>query len=127
MSNIVLSNCQQQALDAFIDFIDSPDEPWMLISGFAGSGKSFLVEHMADIAQNKLRLQSHLNKQYRAPTLQFTATTNKAASVLEDMLGQETKTVHSLLGLKIVTDYQTGKQRLQRKTRARGTANSISS
>jgi len=122
--SIILSNCQQEALDAFIDFIDS-DEPWMVISGFAGSGKSFLVKYMADIAENKLKLQQHLNKSYRPPTLQFTATTNKAAAVLGDMLGRETKTIHSLLGLKLNTNYQTGKQRLIRKTSARGVTNSI--
>lgn len=122
--SVILSNCQQKALDAFIDFIDS-DEPWMIISGFAGSGKSFLVEYMADIAENKLKVQQHLNKSYRPPTLLFTATTNKAAAVLGDMLGRETTTIHSLLGLKLNTDYQTGKQRLVRGTSARGVTNSI--
>ena len=119
-----LSTCQQEALDAFIDFIDS-DEPWMIISGFAGSGKSFLVEYMADIAENKLKIQQHLNKAYRPPTLLFTATTNKAAAVLSDMLGRETQTIHSLLGLKLNTDYTTGKQRLIRSAGARGITNSI--
>jgi exodeoxyribonuclease-5 len=120
----VLSNCQQQALDAFIDFIDS-DEPWMIISGFAGSGKSFLVEYMADIAENKLKVQQHLNKAYRPPTLLFTATTNKAAAVLADMLGRETRTIHSLLHLKLHTNYTNGKQRLVQSSSAKGVTNSI--
>lgn len=126
MSKVTLSPCQQEALDAFIDFIDSPD-PWMVISGFAGSGKSFLVEYMTDVAENVLKLQKHLSVAYRPPTFHFTATTNKAAAVLSEMLGQETRTIHSLLGLKIHTDYSTGKQKLVPKKgrRPRATANSI--
>jgi len=126
MSKVILSNCQQEALDGFIDFIDSPD-PWMIISGFAGSGKSFLVEYMTEVADNVLKLQQHLSVAYKAPVFHFTATTNKAAAVLTQMLGQEARTIHSLLGLKLTTNYDTGKQRLVRKKgrKVRATANSI--
>lgn len=126
MSKVTLSTCQQEALDAFLDFIDS-DDPWMVISGFAGSGKSFLVEYMTDVAENVLKLQQHLSAAYRPPTFHFTATTNKAAAVLTQMLGQEARTIHSLLNLKVTTNYETGKQRLTRKkgAKARATANSI--
>lgn len=124
MTNTTLSNCQQEALDAFLDFIDS-DDPWMVISGFAGSGKSFLVEYMADVAKNVLNLQRHLSKTYKAPTLYFTATTNKAAAVLTDMLGREACTIHSLLGLKVNVDYNTGKQRLVPKSSPKAVTDSI--
>jgi hypothetical protein len=124
MSKVILSNCQQEALDAFIEFINSED-PWMVISGFAGSGKTFLVKHMADVAVNVLQLHGILDKYYRAPTIQFTATTNKAAAVLSEMLGQKVTTIHSLLGLKVVNNYKTGAQKLESHGKAIKTPNSI--
>jgi hypothetical protein len=43
----------------------------------------------------------------------YTATTNKAAEVLRGTVNQETHTIHSLLGLRVINDYKTGQQSLK--------------
>lgn len=64
--------------------------PYFILRGYAGTGKTYLMQLLS-----QLELKN---------TVYFTAPTNKAANVLEDMLGVKTKTIHSLLGLRMSTD-----------------------
>lgn len=107
-----LTQDQQKAVQAFVDFVLS-DDNMMVISGPAGVGKTALLKYL------------HRDKQFRAMaevlgvewpnTWHFTATTNKAAEVInESMNGSGATTIHSLLGLIVRNDYTTGKTKLTR-------------
>lgn len=108
-----LTSSQQAAADAFFEFLMKEDKTFV-ISGGAGTGKTFTMAH----------LKNNVLKEYQANCKMlgiaeeyndviFTATTNKAAEVLEKATGENTKTIHSLLGLKVTEDYKTGKTFIQ--------------
>ena len=100
---------QQAGADAFYNFLMSAD-PTFVISGGAGVGKTFLMSHLCKQVMAKYETTCKLlgiNSEY--DTLTFTATTNKAAEVLEKSLGLPVITIHSFLGLKVREDYKTGK------------------
>jgi exodeoxyribonuclease-5 len=100
-----LSPSQQEAADAFLEFLKDPSKKEFLLSGFAGSGKTYLLHHLVGVVQ---KLEGCKIWQYH-----FTATTNKAASVLGDMLGRDASTIHSALGLTLKYDYNTGEEYLE--------------
>jgi len=121
---IVLSKSQQNIIDRFPAFLMNDDQE-MTISGFAGSGKSFLVKYLADMGEKQQKLVKLLDPNIPYRTMYFTATTNKAASVLRAMLGREVRTIHSLLGLKVQNDYKTGRQRLTDNGKAENTRQAL--
>lgn len=110
-----LTDDQKAAQAAFTAFMMS-DQREMVISGPAGVGKTTLLKHlMAD--QQHIKAQALLG----VPVIEdwrLSATTNKAAEVLQGSIGQEATTVHSLLGIQVRPDYKTGKQLLSRKRNA---------
>jgi len=112
MSKPTLSPSQQNVVDQFPAFLLSEDTE-MVISGFAGSGKSYLLQYLADIGERQCKLVTVIDPDIPMRTMHFTATTNKAANVLRNMLGREAQTIHSLLGLKVMNDYRTGKVHLK--------------
>jgi AAA domain/UvrD-like helicase C-terminal domain len=65
------------------------DESFFVLRGFAGTGKSFLQQKLA---------------QYPGHNFYFSAPTNKATKVLSDFIGEMCKTTYSLLGLRMVAD-----------------------
>lgn len=121
---ITLSPSQQDVVDSFPLFLMN-DEKEMIISGFAGSGKSFLVKYLADMGEKQQKLVKILDPNIPRRKLFFTATTNKAAAVLKDMIHRPVCTIHSLLGLKVVNNYKTGKQQLSQKTKVADLRHSI--
>ena len=108
----MLSPSQQRAEAVFKDFLIDPDQSELVISGFAGSGKSFLVKYLRSVAhaQMKVALAANISKGWNT---YYTATTNKAASVLQGFLGEPVSTIHSTLGLKVRNDLRTGKVSLE--------------
>lgn len=94
---------QQAALDEIIGWLLlTGGAPYFFLSGQAGTGKTFLANAVCQFADR--------NSIY----VHVTATTNKAAAVLSDTIrGYSTKTIHSLLALKVVTDYRTGTQSIK--------------
>ena len=84
---VVLSDDQTMALAKINTWITGT-EPYFILKGYSGTGKSFLLGMLA--------------KQY--PNIYFSATTNKAAKVVGNNIGKVAKTIHSLLGLKMVED-----------------------
>lgn len=90
MSNPKLNQEQSEAVESILYWMQSPD-PYYLLSGAAGTGKTFTVREIADRLHGKLV---------------FTAPTNKATKVLRSTLTSEDyspncRTIHSLLGLKM--------------------------
>lgn len=109
MEDFVLSPSQQAVVDAFPGFLLS-DDTEMTISGSAGTGKTFLVQRLTELAPAHQVMAQLLNPDIPDRTFTYTATTNKAAEVLRGLLKQDTSTIHSTLGLRVQNDYKTGKQ-----------------
>lgn len=88
-------NAQQiDALNAMSDFIKS-DETTMTLSGYAGTGKTSLMEMIA----------KKCKKEYK--NVKFCASTNKAAAVLKDRVskaGFDATTLNKLFGIRLEMD-----------------------
>jgi exodeoxyribonuclease-5 len=89
--DIVLNDQQKDVISQIDDFINNPNEFAMTISGWAGTGKTTLMEIV-----NRRYWMSH--------TVHFAATTHKAAGVLKEKVGKKVFTVNSLFGIMIETD-----------------------
>ena len=111
---ITLSPSQDEACDAFRRFLQDENEKEFLLSGSAGTGKSFLVKYMVDITADEYRLIRLINPAAINYGFHFSATTNKAAGVLTALnRKQKAMTIHKTLGLIVKKDYQTGKSYLE--------------
>lgn len=109
MEDVVLSPSQQAVVDAFPGFLLSADKE-MVISGPAGTGKTFLVQYLTKMAPAQQKLVQLLDPNIQPRTFTYTATTNKAAEVLRGTLDKPTSTIHSRLGLRVQNNYKTGTQ-----------------
>lgn len=106
--SITLTEDQQAAYYAFTAFISDPDQDILLISGYAGTGKTTLIKTLRDDLTALLAGEAALTGE-KNWGVEFTATTNKAAEAFAQLTGEEVTTIHSFLGLKVVTDYKTKK------------------
>lgn len=89
MSQLTLE--QGTALEAICEFLADPTQRFFLLSGYAGTGKTYCIQHLIPLVRGRLI---------------FTAPTNKATKVLRDTLSSdrytpETRTIYSLLGLRL--------------------------
>jgi len=103
---------QEKVVDAFFTFLLT-EEKIFVLSGGAGVGKTFVMKHVSTslISTYKAACQlMNLDQKYKKSI--FTATTNKAASVLEDVIQEPVQTIHSFLKLKVHEDRKTGKTQL---------------
>lgn len=115
MTNITLNQGQKAAADAFLTFLLT-DALTFAISGTAGTGKTFLMSYLANTAMKSYEdMCSIIGERPRYTEVAFTATTNKAAEVLETSLNKPVQTIHAFLNLKVKDNYKTGKQDLIRK------------
>lgn len=90
---------------AFVETRQNPNDNEVLLTGYAGTGKTFVVQ----------QLLKHLKETGQKQKIVFTAPTNSAVKVLKDMaksqgLEVDCKTTYSLLGLKEQTDKLTGQK-----------------
>lgn len=109
MTKIVLNDQQQNALAAFFSFLADPESQVFVLSGYSGTGKSTLVQSILAQMDDHIRITQLLVPGYREKELVLTATTNKAAENLGFIAKQGACTIHSHLGLRVETDYRTGK------------------
>lgn len=107
-----LTDDQKAAAAAFTAFMVSDDKE-MVISGPAGVGKSTLLKHLMT-SQDHIKIQGLLGVD-PVENWELSATTNKAAEVLQRSSGKQAQTVHSLLGIAVTTDFASGRQTLRRK------------
>ena len=101
MSQVVLTNDQKKAFDALIAFLCDPNDPFFVVEGYAGTGKTFM---MKEVIREWGRIQNAINMvcpQHNILDMVFTATTNKAAEELQRATGWKTRTIHSALGLTV--------------------------
>lgn len=88
---IELSEDQQNAWDKIVAWLKG-NEPYFVLKGYAGTGKSFLISKLFSLDD------------YDFVGL---APTNKAAKVLSSMLGRKCKTIHSYLGIRMTETKET--------------------
>ncbi len=112
---IILSNSQEAACTAFRKWLGNPNSMEFLLSGFAGSGKSFLVSYLIDFVRDEFRLLRVIDRNAKPVHFHFTATTNKAANVLSKMMNAPAKTIHQALGLVVRQSRDSGSVYLQQK------------
>ena len=95
---IQLTQDQKNAYQAISDLLMSKTEHMLVISGFAGTGKTTLIDTVM-----REWPQLHAMGQGNIPKYDFhlTATTNKAADALANATGRETGTIHAFLGLRV--------------------------
>lgn len=86
-TEIRLSKDQEVAWKKLVEWVRRSD-PYFVLRGFAGTGKTFLLQKLLGEAGST--------------SFKFTAPTNKAAKVLSQMIDRPASTIHSLLGLRMV-------------------------
>lgn len=102
--DIILNSQQKEVIKQINDFITNPNEFAMTISGWAGTGKTTLME----IVQKRY---------WMTHTVHFAATTHKAAGVLKEKVGKRVFTVNSLFGIMIETDMEGENYDVSKKAR----------
>jgi ATP-dependent exoDNAse (exonuclease V) alpha subunit len=85
MAKPILNSEQKEAFKAIQRFIEHPAANTFVLKGYAGTGKTFLMQHLAKWLEEK---------DYKFSLL---ASTGRAATVLRGKTGFEAKTVHSEL------------------------------
>lgn len=119
MSSFPLTEDQQAAYDACVDLLLDPEKTVLVLEGYAGTGKSTLVERFLNdlpkIQRTTNLLYSGSNTIYEVI---LTATTNKAAEALEHITNRYVRTIQSVLGLVVKKDYSTGISTLEPKKNA---------
>lgn len=114
MTDYNLNTGQQDAADAFFDFLLT-DEKGFILSGPAGVGKTYWMGYIIDeIMPQYMKTCSLMNMDPEYDEVVMTATTNKAAEVLGLSTQRETSTIHSFLNVRVREDYTLGKQFLTR-------------
>lgn len=101
-----LTSCQESAAKQFMSFLCTPAKH-MVISGPPGVGKTFMLNHMIEMLPSSHRIATILGAE-PLNNVVVSATTNKAAEVLQERFKTQVKTIHSALGLMVRDDYRTG-------------------
>jgi hypothetical protein len=112
MSTLTLTDDQQNAYDSFVQFITHPTETVWVLEGYAGTGKSTLVNKLLEDLPATLQTVKLLTQQSEDWTVQLTATTNKACEALAKITKQEVKTIQSFMEMKVIKDYKNNTTKL---------------
>jgi hypothetical protein len=104
---------QQQALDAILDWLSSKQQQCYVLEGFAGTGKTYLVEQLMERVEQYNEVLHALHLPTWDPVL--TATTNAAVDVLQHSVKTPANTIHRVMGLIVRTCYKTDKTFITRK------------
>lgn len=99
---------QAEAIATIINWFNSPSPEFYTLQGYAGTGKSFLVAHLAKSGIKRPPEDPNIIwSQVKPEQICFTAPTNKAVKVLRGYLDNAglsactTKTIYALLGLSL--------------------------
>jgi hypothetical protein len=109
-----LNEGQRAAAEGFFQFLFEEGKE-LIISGPGGVGKTFLMGHLIDVIMPRyFEMCKLMGIEPLYDMVEMCATTNKAAEALSLATGRPTSTIHSLLRLKVVEDYETGEQKISR-------------
>ncbi len=90
LPRFTLSPQQQQALERLKLFVLNPNENVFVLKGYAGTGKTTLMQHLVQWMLTEKKVKEKFQPQ-------LCATTGRAAKVLRDKTRYETSTVHSFI------------------------------
>lgn len=108
---------QKYAAEAFFSFLFDPSQKEFILSGPAGVSKTYWMGYIIDEIMPRYHETCKLIGIDPEYDVVMTATTNKAAEVLEYATGRPTQTIHSFLNLAdLREDYSTGKMKLNKDT-----------
>lgn len=117
---IELSQEQNEFCDNFFKFLLKDNVKYMTLSGPAGVGKSTVISHIKnDVIPRYIDMSKLINVTPKYQYIYLTATTNKAAAVLSESTNEVTSTIHNLLGLTLIQDFDNGSEYL-RKVKKQG-------
>lgn len=112
--NLILNPDQETASDELFQFLLST-EKFYKVSGPGGSGKTTLMKH---VMKELLPRYSQTTALMGLPEIDYeialTATTNKAAEVLQSTTGCPAETIHSFLNLRVKDNHTTGETEITR-------------
>lgn len=108
MTTIILTQDQQAAQDALNRFMVDSVETVFVLSGYSGTGKSSMVKVFLDQLPGFMKAAQLVSPGLKEYEVVLTATTNKAAESFSSLTNRGVATIHSYLGLRVQTDYQTG-------------------
>lgn len=112
MTAITLTSDQQNAMEKFTQFLTDPAESVFVLEGYSGTGKTTLVKTLLDRLPSLMKAAKLINPSLKKYEIELTATTNKAAENFGMITGMGVSTIHSYLGLRVSTDYQTNTTKL---------------
>jgi hypothetical protein len=112
LTNITLSPGQDNALADFVQFLCDPNETVWVLEGYSGTGKTTLVSTLLDRLKSYISAARLIWLAYPDYVIQLTATTNKAADMFSQLTGEDVRTIHSFLELRLWSDPKTGKKQL---------------
>ena len=112
MKTITFTQGQTDAFNSTIGFVQDPAKKVMVIGGYAGTGKSTLVEHILAELPKVLAACQFMGGGFPEYKVQLTATTNKAVDSLQRMSTSEVITIHKFLSMRVQRNYMTGKSEL---------------
>ena len=107
VESFTLTEGQDAAMNAFLEFVIDPIERVFVLSGYAGCGKSTLVRILLDRIPKIIQTAKLINPDQKNYAIELTATTNKAAESLSFLTGMDVSTIHSFLGLRVEKDPMT--------------------
>jgi len=104
----MLTKDQEKAKQELLGFLIS-SEKYFVLSGFAGVGKTYLIQHVQDAYHKCMAKMNQVTGSVKEQEWLYTATTNKAVHSLNQAIRSgSVRTIHSLLGLRVRSDYKTG-------------------
>lgn len=109
-----LSNSQSEALELFYNFLSDTAATDFVLEGGSGKGKTFLAKQMIKSVEDYDTFVTTIDEKHQCRSLLLCATTNQAAERLSASTNRDVTTIHSLLGLVVKNNTQTGQTNLVR-------------
>lgn len=110
-----LTTDQKNAYDSFFRFLTDPKEKCFVLSGYSGTGKSTLINAINEKLQRRFKTLKLLVPELELEGVYFTATTNKAAENLREIVYNNVTypltdvcTIHKLLKFRLHKNFKTG-------------------